>query len=119
MPDDDLKMDLPDTFTFKDGEPFSETWYETVFKPVFRPRKCDRCGVVKDTLGCFVGGTTKYATYLVFGYRQEIVERMLIALRLNVFCLDCFNKLHFNGSGVPPTATQIRELWKKENTNGR
>lgn len=112
-------MELPDIITFKNGEPWSETWYEEVFKPVFRHRKCDRCGVVTETLDAFIGGTTKHATYLVFGYPAEIVEKMLVALRLNTWCLPCFNKLHFNGSGVPPTASQIRSSWKKETPDGK
>jgi hypothetical protein len=107
-------MDLPDVETLRSGEPWSWTWYDEVFVPVFRSRKCDRCGETKETLGAFIGGTTKYCTYLLFGYPAEIVEKMLIALRLNTWCLPCFNKLHFNGSGVPPTASQIRSSWKKE-----
>jgi len=112
--DDPLRMPLDDVVTFRNGEQFSEVWYESVYKVVFHSRKCDRCGVVKETLGAFIGGTTKPATYLVFGYPVEIVERMLIALQLNMFCEGCFNKMRYNGSGVPPTATQIRAAWRKE-----
>jgi len=118
--DDPLRMPLDDVVTFRNGEQFSEVWYESVYKPVFHSRKCDRCGVVKETMGAFIGGTTKFATYLVFGFRLEVVERMLIALQLNTFCKECFNKLKYNGSGVPPTATQILTAWrkKKEEKNG-
>lgn len=115
---DGLKMDLPDVETLRNGEPWSWTWYDEVFKPVFRPRKCDRCGVVKDTLGAFIGGTVKPANYLVFGYSIEMVEKMLIALRLNVFCEDCFNKLAYNGSGPPPKLSELRAMRKRRETDG-
>ncbi len=114
-----MKMDLPDTVVLKSGESFSETWFSEVWKPVFGSRRCDRCGEVKETLGAFIGGTTKFATYLVFGYPAEIVEKMLIALRLNTFCKECFIRLKYNGSGVPPTASQIRDHWRKERDDGR
>jgi hypothetical protein len=119
MPDDDLKMDLPDAVTLFDGTPFSDTWYLEVWRKVFHPRKCDRCGVVKDTLGAFIGGTTKYANYLLFGYRQEIVEKMLIALRLDTYCEECFNKLAYNGSGPPPKLSELRAMRKRRETDGR
>lgn len=115
----DLKMDLPDVETLKNGEPWSWTWYDSVFRPVFRSRRCDRCGEVRETLGAFVGGTTKPANYLLFAYEREIVEKVLVALRLNVFCKPCFDRLRYNGSGQPPTASEIRDQWRKEKADGR
>jgi hypothetical protein len=110
----DPRMSLPDTITLKSGSPWSWTWYDEVFKPLFHPRKCDRCKETKDCLGVFIGGTTNYATDVIFGYTQEACEGIIRALRMTSFCQECFNKLRYNGSGVPPTASKIRELWKEE-----
>ena len=115
----DPRMSLPDTVTCKNGEQFSETWYEEVWKPLFRSRKCDRCKETKETLGVFMGGTTTYATNVIFGYTLAVCEGIIRALCLKSFCRECFNKLRYNGSGGPLTGTQIRELWKKEKTDAR
>lgn len=118
MSDDDPRMSLPDTVTCFNGEQFSETWYEEVWKPLFQSRRCDRCKETKPVLGVFIAGTTSYATSVIFGYRLDIAEKIIAALGLFAFCQECFNKLRYNGSGVPLTWSQLRDLKKKEKPNG-
>lgn len=115
---DDPRMSLPDEITLKSGEPWSWTWFDEVYQPMFRSRKCDRCKETKETLGVFIGGTTTFATGVIFGYKQDVCEGIIRALCMTSFCRECFNKLRFNGSGVPLTWTQIRDLKKKENPDG-
>jgi len=113
MIEDDPRMSLPDTVTCFNGEQFSETWFQEVWKPLFSSRRCDRCKETGPVLGVFLPGTTKYATSVIFGYRLDFAEKIIKSLGLFAFCQGCFNKLRYNGSGVPPTATQILTAWRK------
>jgi hypothetical protein len=95
-------MPLSDIVTLRTGEKFSEVWYQEVWRKLFIPRACSRCKETKDTLGVFMRGTTKYATSLIFGFPQEVAEKLIVILELDALCQECFNKLRYNGSGPPP-----------------
>ncbi len=96
------RMRLKDVVICSNGERFSETWYRKVWRKVFVPRRCTQCGEVKDTIGAYFRGTTKPANEVFFGCTASVVEKMVLALELDVLCRECLDQRIYGPAGPPP-----------------
>lgn len=84
-----LKMELTDAVQFRNGDWFSETWFEQAFYPVFRSRRCSGCGKTTSAPFAVFPGTTTRMRF--FGYTADAIRRIVSALGLETFCFDCWD----------------------------